>query len=85
MQKNGAVNIQLLPHFLIIYLSNHNREGKDSDKIVDELKDRLKQGGGIWQTANRDQSFHRKVVTANVTKRRERKVLLEEHWKRKNF
>jgi len=36
------------------YLSNHDREGKDANKIVDELEDDLKQGGWVWQTSNGD-------------------------------
>lgn len=48
------------------HLSNHDGEGEDSDKVVDELEDDLKQGGGIWQTTNSDQRLHRKIVTANV-------------------
>lgn len=55
------------PLYLCIYLSNHDREGKDSNKVVDELEDHFGQAGGIWQTTNGDQGFHRKVETANVT------------------
>lgn len=51
-----------------MYLSNHDREGEDSDKVVDELKDNLKEGGWVRQAADGDQRLHSKVVTANVTK-----------------
>lgn len=50
-----------------LYLSNHNGEGEDSNKVVDELKDNLKEGGGVWQTTDGDQRLHSKVVAANVT------------------
>lgn len=39
---------------MYVYLSNHDREGKDSNKVVDELKHNLKQGGGVWQTTDSD-------------------------------
>lgn len=50
-----------------MYLSNHDREGKDSDKVVDQLEDDLKQGGGVWESSDGDQGLHRVVVTADVT------------------
>ncbi len=62
---------------ICIYLSNHDREGKDSNKIVDELEDNLKQGGGVRQTTNGDQGLHRKVVTTNVAEQRQRQEALE--------
>lgn len=49
-----------------MYLSDHNGEGKDSNKVVDELKDNLKEGGGVRQTTDGDQRLHGKVVAANV-------------------
>ena len=57
---------------LYTYLSNHDREGEDSNKVVDKLEDNLKKGGGVRQTANGDEGLHRKVVTANVTEQRRR-------------
>lgn len=39
---------------MYVYLSDHDREGEDSNKVVDELKNNLKQGGGVWQTTNGD-------------------------------
>lgn len=57
------------------YLTNHDGEGKDSNEVVDELEDDLKQGGGIRQTTDGDQSFHRKVVTANITEGRRRRAV----------
>ncbi len=68
---------QMSAFYLYTYLSNHDREGKDSNKVVDELEDNLKQGGGVWQTTNGDQCLHRKVVTANVTEQRQRQVARE--------
>lgn len=62
--------------YLYAYLSNHDREGKDSNKVVDELEDNLKQGGGVWQATNGDQGLHRKVVTSNVTEQRQRQEAL---------
>lgn len=55
------------------YLTNHDRKDKDSNEIVDELEDRFRQGGGIRHTSDVDQSFHSKVVTANVSERRNKK------------
>lgn len=63
--------------YLYAYLSNHDGEGEDSNKVVDELKDDLKQGGGVRQTTDGDQGLHRKVVTANVTEQRQRREPLE--------
>lgn len=40
--------------YIYTYLSNHDREGKDSNEVVDELEDDLKQGGGVWQTTDGD-------------------------------
>lgn len=57
---------------LYTYLSNHDREGKDSNKVVNELEENLKHGSWVWQTPNGDQALHRKVVTANITEQRER-------------
>lgn len=57
---------------MFVYLSNHDRKGKDSNKVVDELKNNLKQVGGVGQATNGDQGLHRKVVTTNVTKYRQR-------------
>lgn len=65
-----------------MYLSNHDGEGKDSNKVVDELEDNLKQGGGVRQTTNGDQGLHRKVVTANVTEQRQRQEASERDRKR---
>lgn len=36
------------------HLANHDGEGKYSYKVVDELKDDLKEVGGIWQTSDGD-------------------------------
>lgn len=66
--------------YLYAYLSNHDGEGEDSNKVVDELKDDLKQGGGVRQTTDGDQGLHRKVVTANVTEQRQRREPLEREW-----
>lgn len=60
------------------YLTNHDGEDEDSNEVVDELEDDLKQGGGIRQTADGDQSFHCKVVTANITEARRRRKEEEE-------
>lgn len=65
-----GINVRIT---LYTYLSNHDREGKDSNKVVDKLEDNLKQGGGVRQTANGDEGLHRKVVTANVTEQRQSK------------
>lgn len=59
------------------HLSNHNGESKDSNKVVDELEDNLKQGGGVWQTTNGDQSLHCKVVTADVTVERPKHAIIK--------
>lgn len=65
-------------HQIFLYLSNHDRENKNSHKVVDELKDHLKESGGFWDTPNSDQGLHSIVVTANVTEQREREETLEE-------
>lgn len=49
------------------YLSDHDGEGEDSDKVVDELKDDLEEGGRVRQASDGDQRLHSKVVTADVT------------------
>lgn len=49
------------------HLSHHDREGENSNKVVDELEHDLKQGGGVGQPPDGDQALHRKVVTADVT------------------
>lgn len=49
------------------HLSDHDGEGKDADKVVDELKDDLKEGGRVRQAADGDQCLHSKVVAADVT------------------
>lgn len=36
------------------YLTNHYGEGKDANKVIDELEADLKDGGGIWQAADGD-------------------------------
>lgn len=54
-------------HSTETYLSDHDGEGEDSDKVVDELKDDLEEGSRVRQTPDGDQRLHSKVVTANVT------------------
>lgn len=58
--------------YIFLYLSNHDREDKNTNKVVDELEDHLKQGGGFWDTSNSNQGLHSIVVTANITEQRER-------------
>lgn len=48
------------------YLTNHDGESKDANKVVDELEANLKNGGRVWQTANGDQRLHGKIVAADV-------------------
>lgn len=48
------------------YLTNHDGESKDANKVVDELEANLKNGGRIRQTANGDQRLHSKIVAADV-------------------
>lgn len=48
------------------YLTNHDGESKDTNKVVDELEANLKNGGRVWQTANGDQRLHGKIVAADV-------------------
>lgn len=68
---------------IFLYLSNHDREDKDSHKVVDELEDHLKKGGGFWDTPNSDQGLYSIVVTANVTKQREKQETIGERQKKK--
>lgn len=75
-----GINVRIT---LYTYLSNHDREGEDSNKVVDKLEDNLKQGGGVRQTANGDEGLHRKVVTANVTEQRQSKAAWEKGRTRK--
>lgn len=50
------------------YLTNHDGERKDANKVIDELEADLKDGGGVWQAADSDQCLHRKVIAADVAK-----------------
>ncbi len=59
-----------MDHYLILHLTdltNHDRESKDANKVVDELEADLKDSGGVWQSSDSDQRLHGKIVTADVT------------------
>lgn len=56
------------------YLTNHDGEGKDTNKVVDELEANLKNGGGVWQTANGDQRLHGKIVAADVAAQKRQRL-----------
>lgn len=70
--------------FYRLYLSDHDGEGEDSNKVVDELENNLKQGGGVGQTTNGDQGLHRKVVAANITAQSQMQSELEKDGTKKN-
>lgn len=72
LAKWAKKDVGVFAAWYLCYLSHHDREGKDSNKVVDELKNNLKEGGGVWQTTNGDQTLHRKVVTPDVTEERPR-------------
>lgn len=48
-------------------LTDHDRESKDANKVVDELEVDLKDGGGVRQSSDGDQRLHSEIVTADVT------------------
>lgn len=52
------------------HLSHHDGEGENANKVVDELENNFKEGGGVRQPADGDQALHRKVVTADVAEER---------------
>lgn len=63
-------NLLMSAHYLQcrwLYLTNHNREHKDSDEVIDELKHNLKKCCGFRQATNGEQSLNAKVVTADIT------------------
>lgn len=49
------------------YLTNHDGESKDANKIVDELECDLKHGGWVRETTDGDQGLYSKVVTPDIT------------------
>lgn len=51
-------------------MSNHDGERKDTNKVIDELEADLKDGGRVRQPADGYQRLHSKVVTADVTARK---------------
>lgn len=48
------------------HLANHDGEDKNPNKVIDELKHNLKEGCGVRQAPNGDQSLHCKVIAADV-------------------
>lgn len=64
------IDILISAHYLQCrrpYLTNHDGEHKHSDKVIDELKHNLKKCSGSRQATDGEQSFHGKVVTADIT------------------
>lgn len=64
---------------IFAHLSHHDGEGENSDKVVDELENNFKQGGGVWQPADGDQALHCKVVTADVAEERAKRRSQSQH------